>query len=249
MRLLLLIFATTVSLIHGAEYQKSQNVVISHLEARKRLAPSPGGEHSCHILSIPRGGGFAWTAVPSPGTLAKAYVGFTAANGFAMAVLPTIAASLYGSAFDDSKESMLAILLLERQGDAVLGTSILLYLSSFTQVPIAKSVAWSTVPYVLSLVKFICLGQATALSFDNRVAMAMMASLALPTLNIFTAGPHMTVAASALATALLAYGSFGSINAIQSASVEGLDITASPGKQVQQVQYEILLIKRSQITH
>ena len=113
-----------------------------------------------------------------------------------------------------------------------MGTSILLYLSTFSQISIAKSVAWSTVPYVLSLVKFICLGQATTLGFDNGVAMAMTASLALPALGIFIGGPHVTVAASTLAAALLAYGSFGSINPIQSASVEGLDITASPGKHV-----------------
>ena len=198
----------------------------------KRVGAKSERRTLCLVLSIPRGGGFAWTAIPSPIALAKTYVGFTAVNGVAMTVLPTIAASLYGSAFDDSRESLLAILLLERQGDAVLGTSILLYLSTFSQIPIAKSVAWSTVPYVLSLVSFMCLGQATTLGFDNRVAMAMMASLALPTLGILTGGPHATVIASTLATALLAYGSFGSINPIQSASVEGLDITASPGKQV-----------------
>jgi hypothetical protein len=208
----------------------------NHFEAHKAMRPPKSDARLVveqrdggAVLSIPRGGSFAWAALPTARQLAQVYVGFTAVNGVAMAVLPTIAATLYGSAFDESKESLLAILLLERQGDAVFGTSILLYISTFTEMPLAKSVAWSTVPYVLSLIKFLSTGRVTTLGFDSHVEITILASLVLPMLNILIGGNGGSIGTSILALVLLLYGAFGSISPVQSASVEGLDITSCPG--------------------
>lgn len=179
-----------------------------------------------------RGGGFSllgWTVPASH--LAKFYVGFTGLNGAVMAVVPTIAASSYGSAFDNSKESLLATLLLERQGDAVLGTSLLLHLSTFTDMPFAQSVAWSTVPYVLSMLKGLATGQLTSLGFNPWVAIAMLLSILLPTLNIATPnGWNPKVATSILATILMLIGASGSLDPARSASMEGLDMAGGPGE-------------------
>jgi hypothetical protein len=179
-----------------------------------------------------RGGGFSllgWTIPASH--LAKFYVGFTCLNGAVMAVVPTFAASSYGSAFDDSKESLLATLLLERQGDAVLGSSLLLHLSTFTDMPFAQSVAWSTVPYVLSMVKGLATGQLTSLGFNPWVTIAMLLSILLPTLNIaIPSGWNPKVATSILATIFMLIGASGSLDPARSASVEGLNMAGGPGE-------------------
>lgn len=232
MRALLLLWAVVVTLVHSSEGRYPHVVTVDQMKSRKpRMALTNNRNHHPLVHSVPRGGAFSvlgWT-VPA-NQLAKIYVGFTGVNGVAMAVLPTIAANLYGSAFDDSKESLLATLLLERQGDAVLGTSILLYLSTFTEMPLANSITWSVVPYVMSLVKFIATGQVTTLGFDNRVAIAMLVSIVLPSLTIVVGGWNPTIAANVLATALLFYGAFGSVSPGQSASLEGLDLSSSPGE-------------------
>ena len=179
-----------------------------------------------------RGGGFSllgWTVPASH--LAKLYIGFTCLNGAVMAVVPTFAASSYGSAFDDSKESLLATLLLERQGDAVLGTGLLLHLSTFTDMPFAQSVAWSTVPYVLSIMKGLATGQLTSLGFNPLVGIAMLLSILLPTLSIaIPNGWNPKVATSSLATIFILIGASGSLDPARSASVEGLDMAGGPGE-------------------
>jgi len=235
MRALLLLLVATGTLIYPSEARFSHVSICDDFKRRKASKLPPTNLNHRHtgvlISSIPRGGAFTvlgWT-VPAK-ELAKLYVGFTGINGIAMAVLPTIAANFYGSAFDDSKESLLATLLLERQGDAVSGTSILLYLSAFTEMPMAKSVAWSTVPYVVSFLKFIGTGQVTTLGFDSQVAIAILMSLLLPALNIVGGGWNPTVTSNILATAMLLYGIFGTVNPGQSANLEGLDIAGSPGK-------------------
>jgi hypothetical protein len=105
-----------------------------------------------------------------------------------------------------------------------------LHLSTFTDIPIAKSVAWSTVPYVVSLLKFLATGQVTTLGFDNRVAVAMLLSILLPTINKVAEGWNPTMTANILALFVLLYGSFGTVSPGSSAIVEGLDIASSPGK-------------------
>lgn len=226
---LLLVFVAAFSPSHISKVEGLRDVTTDRLKIRQRayLLPPRRDHHS--VLSIPRGGAFGLPV--SSNHLAKLYVGFTAINGLAMAVLPTVAANLYGSAFDDSKESMLATLLLERQGDAVLGTAILLQLSTFTDMPIAHSVAWSTIPYVVSLVKFIGTGQVSSLGFDTRVAVAMLLSILLPASNILLEGRSSILMANVLATIMLLYGMLGSVSPGQGASMEGLDIvSSSPGK-------------------
>ena len=226
MRALLLLLAVTVTstFVHSSEAKYSHDVTVYPFKRRK-ATPAVSTNHGV-LTAIPRGGAFGLPA----NQLAKLYVGFTGINGVAMALLPTIAANLYGSAFDDSKESLLSTFLLERQGDAVLGTSILLQLSTFNEMPITQSVAWSTVPYVVSLVKFVVTGQVTTLGFDSRVALALLLSILLPALNIVAGGWKPAMVANLLATLLLLYGAFGSFSPGSSASVEGLDIASSPGE-------------------
>ena len=235
MRISLLLLASLVLTIQSVQANHSLKVLNVHFMRKKGTIVSvPSPRHNKHhhaALSIPRGGAwsiFGWN-VPA-NQLAKLYVGFTGINGVAMAVLPTIAANLYGSAFDDSPESLLAITLLERQGNAVLGTGILLYLSTFTPLPISKSIAWSTVPYVLSLLKFLGTGQVTSIGFDSRVAIVMLMSILVPLLSIVTEKGNSLLAANVLATIMLVYGVFGSISPGSSASLEGLDISSSPSE-------------------
>ena len=110
MRISLLLLASLVLTIQSVQANHSLKVMNVHFMRKKApIVSVPSPRHNKHhhaALSIPRGG--AWSIlgwnVPA-NQLAKLYVGFTGINGIAMAVLPTIAANLYGSAFDDSPES------------------------------------------------------------------------------------------------------------------------------------------------
>jgi len=183
----------------------------------------------------------------SPTALAKIYVGFTGFNGAAMAIMPSLAAASYGSAFDDSLGSKLAILMLERQGDAVLGTSILLYLTTFAgsissatsetttttsammMMPVASAVAWSTVPYIVTLVKLVTTGQMAALGLEHsRGILTLLLAILLPAANILLQGwMNPAVAQGLLATLFLWLGIAGSVLPITSAGMEGIPIADS----------------------
>lgn len=202
---------------------KSPHVVTIGRQNKRWTAKAGQTLQDGSVLALRGGFNILGLTVPASG-FAKFYVGFNALNGAAMAVIPTIAASSYGSAFDDSKESLLATLLLERQGDAVLGTSIFLHLSTFTEMPIAHSVAWSAVPYVVSLLKYLVTGQFASLGFYNPAVVAILCSILLPILDILKGGWNPKIAANILASLLLLIGGAGSLIPVQCARLEGLDM-------------------------
>jgi hypothetical protein len=226
LNLLFLLYAAVAFL-----YPSEANSPTLQSVGSRKTAQIPSLTHTHFTINLSmRGGGFSllgWT-VPA-NHLARFYVGFAGLNGAVMAVVPSIAASSYGSAFDDSKESLIATLLLERQGNAVLGTSLLLHLSTFTSTPLAQSVAWSTVPYVLSLMKDLATGQLTFLGFDPKIASVMLLSTLLPTLSIVIPnGWNPNVATSILATILMLHGASGSLDPARTASMQGLDMAGGP---------------------
>lgn len=200
-----------------ASWKNRRTITKHHDHALKRNHPE-------HAVSSIRGG---WSVpVPASDQLAKFYVGFNALNGAVMAVVPTIAASGYGSALDSSKGSLLAALLLERQGDAVLGTSILLGLSTYTDVSIAHTVALSALPYVLSVIKSVMTGQSTMVGLDPRV---LFLSLLVPMVaSLVTQGEASSRATTILVSLFVLLGAAGSLDPVRTGGLERLDLTG-PG--------------------